>query len=482
MPPLGALILWFVLLVSLFVRDPAKDERISATLWVPLTWMFFVGSRLPAQWLGGYVGSAAQSLEEGNPLDRAVFSALIILAIVILLKRSFRWDTFITRNLALIGLLAFAAVSVVWSDFPLIALKRWLRDLGNYLMILVVLSDRYPLEAAIILLRRLCYLLIPLSVLVCKYYPQIGKQYDQWTGLQMFVGATTSKNMLGVLCLVSALFFFWDIVRRWTDRKDRQTRKIILVNVAFVGMTLWLLNLSNSATSTVCTVLGFIIIFAAHTKPFKRHPALLKFLMPACFCLYLILAFGFQINGELAKGVGRDPTLTGRSNIWNAVLSTKTNPIVGTGYESFWLGSRLKQVWRLAGPVNEAHNGYLELYLNLGLIGIFLLFIFLVASFRTICKKLSSLELASLGLALWTVLLFYNMTESAAFKGQLLWVIFLIVMVTISADVPVAHEVSAITGSAYESYQWPIQHGVSRGDHARPQASRGERAIVRRSI
>src|SRR5439155_9069149 len=122
-------------------------------------------------------------------------------------------------------------------------------------------------------------------------------------------------------------------------------------------------------------------------------------LIPVGISLYLVLAFGFgiDINAELAQSVGRDPTLTGRTNIWNAVLSTHTNPILGTGYESFWLGRRLNEVWRQAGAgINEAHNGYLEVYLNLGLIGLFLLVVFLVASYRTICRRFISSSLASL--------------------------------------------------------------------------------------
>ena len=208
MPPTLALVIWFVLLIGLLYWDPAKESQSSLALWVPLIWMFILGSRLPAQWLAGTVsGPAAQALEEGNPLDRAVFSVLILLALVILFSRAFNWGKFFANNFALTALLLFALLSVVWSDFPFIALKRWFRDLGNYLVILVVVSDPRPLEAVRTMLRRLCYLLIPLSILIYKYYPQIGKQYDPWTGLAMFVGATTSKNMLGVLCLISGVFF-----------------------------------------------------------------------------------------------------------------------------------------------------------------------------------------------------------------------------------------------------------------------------------
>ena len=73
------------------------------------------------------------------------------------------------------------------------------------------------------------------------------------------------------------------------------------------------------------------------------------------------------------------------------------------------------------GQINEAHNGYLDIYLNLGVIGVLLLAGFLIASYRTICKRTTSFPaLASLGLAIWTVLLFYDVTE-VAFKNGLLW-------------------------------------------------------------
>jgi exopolysaccharide production protein ExoQ len=319
----------------------------------------------------------------------------------------------------------------------------------------VVVSDPRPLEVVGTLLRRLCYLLIPLSILIYKYYPEIGKQYDQWTGLAMFVGATTSKNMLGVLCLVSAIFFFWDTVTRWSDRKERRTKKIIRVNVAFIAMTLWVLNLSNSATSSVCLVIGCLVIVAAQSGWGKRHPGFLKGIIPACICLSLILAFGFDMNGQLAGAVGRDPTFTGRTVIWNAVLSTNTNPLIGTGYQSFWLGPRLSRVWYLAGGVTEAHNGYLEIYLNLGLIGVSLLFMFLIASYRSICKRLSpSFSLGSLSLALWTIALFYNITESAAFNGQLFWIIFLLVVIVVSAQAPIAREdTSTFSPSSMTTFQ-----------------------------
>jgi len=433
MPPSLALLVWLVLLLGLLRFDPAKDSKTSLALWVPLIWLFIIGSRLPSQWLGGRIQTASQALEEGNGLDRAVFSILILLALVILLLRSLNWGGFLARNLFLAAFVFFALTSVMWSDFPFVAFKRWFRDLGNYLMILVALSDPHPLEAVRALLRRLCFLLIPLSILLIKYFPYIGKLYEVWSGNNMFVGAATSKNMLGVVCLVSGIVFFWDTLSRWPDRKQRRAKLAVFVNLILFAMTLWLLNLSNSATSKVCLLVGCLVIAATHMGQIKRHPAILKTLIPVTLCAYMVLQFGFGINGDLAGMVGRNATLTGRTDLWKLLLSMHTNPLLGTGYESFWLGPRLAFVWQnFAGGINEAHNGYLEVYINLGLIGLSLVAAFLVASYRSIGRALSAQSsLASLSLALWTVLLFYNLTEAAFKSSQLIWVTFLLAVISI---------------------------------------------------
>jgi exopolysaccharide production protein ExoQ len=452
MPASLAIVIWLIFLVALLYWDPAKNSETSFALWVPVMWMFIVGSRLPSQWLGGDMGQAADTLEEGNPLDRTIYLVLILLAVGILVFRSFKWENFFTRNVALTAFLSFALISACWSDFPFIALKRWFRDLGNYLVILVALCDRNPAEAACVLLRRLCYLLVPLSILLIKYYPNLAISYSFYSGAPEYMGATTSKNMLGVLCLVCGTFLFWDTVTRWSDRKKSRTRRVIVVNIAFMAATFWLLRLSHSATSSVCLVIACLVIVATHSTWIKHHPAFLKAMAPTSICLYLVLSYGFGVTSDLTSQVGRDSTFTGRTEIWKAVLSTNTDWLVGTGYESFWIGPRLSTLWPVIGPVNEAHSGYLEIYLNLGAAGVVLSCIFLIASYRTICRELSrSFSIASLALALWTIMFFYNVTESAAFRGHFLWVAFVLVAIVVSTYAPPARNVPAKTSSLKDS-------------------------------
>jgi exopolysaccharide production protein ExoQ len=435
MSPSLALSAWLVCLIGILLWDPAEDSKTSIALWLPVLWMFFLGSRNPGQWLAGPMTMSAQAVEGGSPLDQAVFSMLMLLSLATLFSRSFSWGRFLANNKALVVFLFFALASMCWSDFPLITVKRWFRDLGNYLVVLVVLSDPNPLQAVRTVLRRLAYLLVPLSIVLNKYYPALGREYDPWSGVGYYVGVATSKNMLGLLCLISGLFFFWDTITRWPERKSRRGKRVIAVNAAFFALTVWLLDTAQSTTSDVCLILGCLVIACTHIKAIRRNPKTLKALIPISFIVYLILDFGLGMNGSMAQAVGKDPTLTDRTKIWAFLLSMHTDPILGTGYQSFWLGQRLATFWQSTNfeHLNEAHNGYLEIYLELGISGVSLLVIFLLASYRNICARMkSSFDLGILGLALWLALVFYNMSE-AAFDSGLLYAVFLMSALAVPA-------------------------------------------------
>jgi O-antigen ligase len=199
-------------------------------------------------------------------------------------------------------------------------------------------------------------------------------------------------------------------------------------------MIFWLLNLSDSKTSTLCLCLGCFVIAAAHSNFGQRHIGSLKTLAPIIFVLYLILTLGLGMGAQLSQSVGRSGNMSDRTRIWQVLLSVPINHVLGTGYQSFWLGPRVQWVWaRLTGDnVLEAHNGYLETYLELGLVGFFFLCVFLIATYRNICKRLKPLTpIGSLGLGLWSLLLFYNITE-AAFEPGFLFITFLIGSLTVA--------------------------------------------------
>jgi O-antigen ligase len=283
-------------------------------------------------------------------------------------------------------------------------------------------------------IRRVSYVLIGASMLMIKYYPQLGVVYDPYEGIPEYAGVTTSKSQLGVICLISGLFFFWDTLVRWPERKGRRVKPLIFANIIFMGIVLRLLMLSDSKTSLGCLVIGCLVLVILHSNWAKANPRIVTASIPVVLAIYIVLVFVFDISSSVARLFGRDPTLTGRTNIWATLLAAQTNPLIGVGYQSFWMGDRMAAVYRslhVTTFLNEAHNGYLETYLNLGLIGLGLLAVFLFSGCRSICRQLVvSPYFASFGLMFWLVSLVYNFTESA-FGSSFPWMILLLCVVVV---------------------------------------------------
>jgi O-antigen ligase len=130
----------------------------------------------------------------------------------------------------------------------------------------------------------------------------------------------------------------------------------------------------------------------------------------------------------LVAAVGRDTTLTGRTQLWSKVLTMIVDPLFGTGFESFWLGDRVEQIWRIYWwQPNQAHNGYLEVFLNLGVMGLALLGFLIAWGYRNVVASFQAdPDTARLKLAYFGAALLYNLTE-AAFKGfHIVWIAFLL--------------------------------------------------------
>ena len=107
------------------------------------------------------------------------------------------------------------------------------------------------------------------------------------------------------------------------------------------------------------------------------------------------------------------------------------HPWVGTGFESFWLGERAKALWETHWwHPNEAHNGYLEIFLTLGWVGVALLGFVMAWGYRNVVRSLRlSPELSRLRLAYFTVAVLYNMTEAGFKVMHPVWITFLLAII-----------------------------------------------------
>ena len=117
-----------------------------------------------------------------------------------------------------------------------------------------------------------------------------------------------------------------------------------------------------------------------------------------------------------------DMTLTTRTDVWPLLLAHQENHLVGAGFNSFWAGERLVQLFKSFGGIIQAHNGYLETYLNGGLVGVGSLVILLVSAYLSIRKKLVlGAPDASMRFVILLLAIIYNNSEASFNKVGLLW-------------------------------------------------------------
>src|SRR4029077_3152784 len=167
--------------------------------------------------------------------------------------------------------MVYCFLAIVWSDFPFVAFKRWIKTLGHPIMVLIVLTEADPREGIKRVLKRVAFLTVPLSVIFIKYYPQYGRGFDSWTGEAFNNGVGLNKNELGYGCLVFGLFFFWNLLsaRQLTPKLRRwEEYGICLV---FLGMIQWLSTMANSATSLSCSVVAAATMVVVGTPLVNRR-------------------------------------------------------------------------------------------------------------------------------------------------------------------------------------------------------------------
>jgi exopolysaccharide production protein ExoQ len=420
-------------MVWLFRLDRQAKVRNSMALWVPLMWLFIAASRNVTAWLQYSPGQASDQYLEGSPLDRAALTAILALGVVVLFRRGPRVWTLLRSNIPILLYFFYCGMSAGWSDFPDVSFKRWFRAMGDVVMVLVVLSERDWLGALKWLLARLGFLLAPLSVLFIRYYPELGRTYAR-SGKPFWVGVATDKNGLGMLCLVFGLAAIFRFIEIYRGREGPRKTRPLIAQGALILMILYLIRAADSATALACFVLagGVMILtclFRLARKPVVVHVMVLTVLGVAFSALFL------QLGTGMVQDLGRESTLTGRTTIWHYALGMVRNPVFGTGFESFWVGPRLQQmIVSIDQSVNQAHNGYIEVFLNLGWIGVALLAGLIVTGYHRVIPAVGrQTQAGSLRLAYCIVAVAYNFTEAGFKMMNPVWVLFLLSIAIVPA-------------------------------------------------
>jgi O-antigen ligase len=397
--------------------------------------MFLAGSRWASSWLSlGSPMSSVDSYSEGSPIDRAVFFGLILWGLVVLARRNIDWGRLLTKNVWLTLYLLFCLSSVLWSDEPVVLVKRWIKDLGNPVMALILLTEPRPYEAVGVTLRRLAFLLLPLSVVFVRYFPELGRTHHV-DGTPMFTGVGHQKNDLGLMCLVTGIYFAWKLLQprdhgAAAERIDRWDALLML-------MLSWLLYMCNSQTSLSCLVVAVAIMLVARFPMISGRSRRLVPTVVVGGIIFTTLQLTIGLKERILELLGRDPSLTNRTELWDVVLAQVTNPLIGAGFMSFWTGERMQAIWDGMGQggINQAHSGYIEQYVNLGFVGVGFIFVLMLSALAKIWSQpRGESPAAILRLSLVVVAALYNYTEASFYGINNMWVLFLVATLNVSGQ------------------------------------------------
>ncbi len=353
-----------------------------------------------------------------NYLTYILFLLNYALSLFILVVRWKKVAYVLSKDRFIWVLVGLAIVSIFWSSAPEKTLSRAIALIGTSLFGLY-LATRYTPKQQLELLGWAFGLSIVLSVLFVVALPQYGLMGGLHSGA--WRGIYTHKNVLGKIMVLSSAVF---LLLASGAKKHRW-----LLWFGFsLSLALIFLSTSSSSLGNFITITAAFFVCQSLRWRFDR-------LVPAALAIATasaILYIGISVAADVLLGsLGKDATLTGRTDLWPCVLDMIwKRPWLGYGYSGFWRGLNGPSaiIWYATGwQPPDAHNGLLDLWLSLGLLGVCL---YLMGFFINLVKGLARVRLTRTAEGFWPFILMIfqvlvNLTESSLMvRNDICWVLY----------------------------------------------------------
>jgi O-antigen ligase len=324
------------------------------------------------------------------------------------------------RNKLFVLLLIWACLSAVWSIDGQVTIRHSIALVFTSFFG-VYFGLRYDLHKQLRLVSIALGIVIIASVGACLAFPEYGISSENPLEKPAWQGVLSHKNNLATLVMLAALILFLYFV-------GRGRRPLIVVGIVLLFC---LVVLTESKTALVYFILG--ILAFPFLQSFQRNPSRRRKIVAFALLIVIGLATWTYSNWEsLTYSLGRDPGLTGRFVFWGVALeSIRERPLIGYGFDAFWSNYygpaaefRSASGW-LTGATTQ--NGFLNLWLDLGLIGVLLFIASFVFTYR---RALNTAKTAKTSEGLWpvaflTFLFIYSLTEiDFLSRNNLYWILY----------------------------------------------------------
>ena len=369
-------------------------------------------------WFSGNEGST--DLLRGSLQEQVVWGIAYFGAAIGLLRCRESLGGLIRSSLPVIAIILLASLSTIWSTDPSITLKRAIGLLGTSAFAYYI-AGRFKLTEFVGILGVTCYGIAILSFLAIVLVPSIGVMHDSYAGA--WRGIFIDKNVLGEFMALSLLTFGVVIFSKLWPRR-----------LAVIGAALSLALLVGSQSVSPLIICAVLLIAIALTVLYRRgsHGRLIALALGVSLFLIGLSALAGGLDGQfILNALGRNDTLTGRTDLWPQVVQAISNrPWLGYGYSAFWLPNGdftyfISPNW----TPNQSHNGYLEACLDVGVVGASTAVLAILVALR---RGVASLDRHLASCYAWPLLaviyfLAVNLTESSIAKyNNFNWIIFVV--------------------------------------------------------
>jgi O-antigen ligase len=376
--------------------------------------------------------------------------AIVWLPAIILLARSNLRRLFGQLPLSLIGLHALMLLSLLWSAYQFYTFRVLGLQFGLTIFALF-LTVRFDWRELLRIFANVIRVVLGGS-LILELYAALSHQkisplvFDQavgatapsyyWSEGNLFngeriQGIVANANTLAAIAMVGVILFAVEQmifgVSRWLS----------WVSLSMAIATVALTKSAGIGFALITVILAAIVSFAAEGKDREtRHRYYRLALTGSGIVLFFILVY----RNEVFTFIGKSPDMTGRSGIWKNVLGlVAEKPIQGWGWVSYWIPG--VKPFKGLGIVHgveyyQAHNAYIEMFFQLGAIGLALFLALLLVAFVKIWRLAVRHTNA---LYLWPILLFVGLLAQNVSESRMLveigWVY--IVLLTVKVNEPV---------------------------------------------
>lgn len=332
-------------------------------------------------WSGFFIGADGEE-PSVTPVGRLVQGGSVVAYVssLLLLGMTPKLATRILReNWPLVLLVGLAIASAAWSVAPEVTFRRALGIAGTSLVALMICS-RISLAEFVRIVAIVLGVVAVLCVAAVALWPEFGIHSD---GLHAgaWKGTFIQKNRFGRIMVLGAIASYSAL---------KQGGRVRLAFGALLGLQLFLIAMSQSRTAWLLLLL---LPVAAPVVRVLSSQGLRGVLFKTAFlllalCGVMLAAVGLEPALAL---MGRDLTLTGRTVLWAAAVAAGLQrPILGYGYKAFWLegagGAAAIQETVWGTDTGHGHNSYLDVWLELGVVGLTVLAAVLIVTWRNMLR------------------------------------------------------------------------------------------------